>query len=245
MDLVPTGTTIYPVDTCPVDANGNETYRILKTEGTKALVLAMYDSKTSINMYDSESNIQTEFDNGAKYLRYNGSLVDIELNTTFYGKLTDDAKGAIVPTIIKQGAYSKIEEDTSGVFKYDYYYSNNTKVDKNSTNRETEVTIGERNVFALDMEDVFNYLDNEATIDKIINMYYNENFNNARSNDANFVWLRSAGTNFSKYEWSLIYGNYCSGLNSSGYNYASFGNPISARPAFYIDLTKIDWAKAE
>lgn len=210
-------------------------YRVLKIDGMQAEILAMFDPSTSVKFNSAKSTVQ--FTNGLWGGRYANAELDNYLNNTWYGKLTADAKAAIVPKYIEQdmwydgnnGNPSYIEISSSG--------SIYTRSNANGT-----ATVGNRNVYALSVQDVIDYLevtpsmtedDTIWTPQNLFRMFFNAS---VQPSTNPYLWLRSARANdkSSGRGW-IVY-------SSSGFIATYSANLArSARPALTIDLSKIAW----
>ena len=73
-------------------------YRVLSVNGNVCKVLGMWDNFTS--KYN-ETSKTTNF-NGITAQKYEGSALDMYLNTTWYNTLSSEAKNAIVPENVVQ-----------------------------------------------------------------------------------------------------------------------------------------------
>ena len=184
-------------------------YRVLKnTSGTEFLVIAM---KTAASMVYGSNNT------------YANSDIDNYLNTTWYGALSDAMKNAIVPKIIKQSTYNMLKpsDDTNytSVSNEDMYWL---------VTRTTEVEVGERKVYALDVDDVLEYLPVHFTWEEFKTMFLTD------TTKTPAIKLRSAN------------GNLATGTFDANCNLGRLGLPKvetkgSVRPAFVIDLSQIDF----
>lgn len=201
--------------------NGSKQYRVMKMTGkTTALCVAMYEANTS-RQFHASSNV------------YSGSALDTYLNTTFYNTLSTTAKEAIVATNINQ-------------YKYTYNSSvYNATTHASYANYSTKVlvaNVGNRNIFALDVEDIEEYFGGTAgsassktqgtfSTANIWTLFWNTT---AKPSTVTYPWLRSAYAAYSDYVW------FVDGVD--GYVYSNRVSVSSAaRPAFTIDLSKIDF----
>ena len=137
----------------------NSTYRVLKMDGTKAFVVALYDYQ----MYTSFGDSQT----------YAGSTLDTLLNTTFYNALNDDAKAAIVPQVISQTYQTN--STTKPNSEYDFYLASRCITYYGDSNTcyftiDKIVEVGERYVYALGITDLAEY-DNDMTADELKQLF--------------------------------------------------------------------------
>lgn len=204
-------------------------YRVLKTNGSVAEVLAMYDASTS-----------QKFDTNSSYNNtYAGKNIDTYCNSTFYSGLSSAMKGAIVDKTFTQDSWNRVTsvptpshysgKDTDG----DLYYL----VLANAIYGES-IT---RHCYCLSVQDVLDYLectasmgtsDTTLTGTNVLQMFWNV----TTTQGGNYIWLRSADSDDSTNAFTVD-GNY--GRLNSYY----VANAYAVRPAFQIDLSKIEWTK--
>ena len=215
-----------------LDGSGNKTYRMLSINGTIAKVLCMSDISTS-QVYNTTSKTGT-FTNGTTGQLYAGSDLDIYLNTTWYNTLTTAAKAAIVPESRTQCMYQYYDEpNTPNTPTYTYQYQCHWfNSDYRNANLTDSILIGDRNVFALDLKDIFDYFGKICiTSNELMELWTNQT--SAVSQD---WWLSSADADIYDYAWFVSGANgYLEGFDVT---YAP-----AVRPAFNIDLSKIPFTK--
>lgn len=204
-------------------------YRVLKTSGSVAEVLAMYDASTS-QKFDANSSYNNT---------YAGKNIDTYCNNTFYSGLSSAMKTAIVDKTFTQDSWKRVTsvpttshytgKDTDG----ELYYL----VLANATYGES-IT---KHCYCLSVQDVLDYLDattsmgtSDTTLTgtNVIQMFWNV----TTSQSGKYTWLRSASSSNS-YDAFFVTGNY-GNLNKIRVN-----NAYGVRPAFQIDLSKIEWTK--
>ena len=211
-----------------LDGNGDKLYRVLKCKGDVAKVVAMYDDLTS--KYN-ETSITTDF-NGTTAQKYEGSTLDTYLNTTWYNTLSSAVKNAIVPENVVQYCYryyDKPNTPNTPTYTYQYQYNWND-LDYENANNVGNVVIGNRNVFALDLKDVFDYIGKVCiTSDELMTMFWN-----STTKVSKYSWLRSSSANSSSFAWSVS-GRFGS-LSSGGVT-----NGRVVRPALNLDMSKIQY----
>ena len=205
-------------------------YRVLKCKGNVALVMGMWDDLTS--KYN-ETSTTTDF-NGTTAQKYESSTLDAYLNTTWYNTLNSTAKAAIVSENVIQYCYKYYDEPNTPntpTYTYQYQYNWDSNNYKNADN-VGNVTVGKRNVFALDLKDIFDYLGKVCiTSDELMTMFWNSTTKVSKN-----LWLRSSRAD-SLYPACIVYGNYgC--LLSTGVALSSV-----VRPAFNIDLSKVSYSE--
>ena len=208
-------------------------YRVLKVNGTVAEVLAMYNASRSI-----------EFDSGSgRDDLYAGKSIDTYCNETFYGRLSSTMKSAIIDKTFTQDAWK------GGVVVPTEAHYTGTYVDDgdDSTYYLTlaNAAYGEsitRHCYCLSVQDVLDYLDATTSMSasdttlthaNIIEMFWGS------SADRMSSWLRSACStdpdDFIDYEAFVV-------TDSHGDLFKDYvDSTLAVRPAFQIDLSKIEW----
>ena len=138
---------------------GDKQYRVLKCNGNVAQIVAMYDILTSVYNNDTSYDITMGTLTVAKY---EGANIDTYLNITWYNTLTSATKAAIIPENVVCDAWYW---GNSGNPDYTGTYGNSVPGTSDYTiSKYTGGTlnIGERNVFALGVQDVIDYLDDSS-----------------------------------------------------------------------------------
>lgn len=213
----------------------NKQYRVLKVTGTIVEVLAMYDANTSQKFNATSKTVA--FSGGATGQKYQGSDLDTYLNETFFATLSATMQAAIAPKAINQDMWNYTGGVPSSGTYYNQTYGSNNRYYFDNQNGTAYGTaeVGSRNVYALSVKDVIDYLGVSAGGDfadtDVWYMFWN------RSTSINeYIWLRSAYRSGSNYAF------YVNGHNGNlDDNNCSIGN--RARPAFQIDLSKIAYTK--
>ena len=124
-------------------------YRVLSVNGNVCKVLGMWDDfESKYNETSTTSNV-----NATTAQKYEGSTLDTYLNTTWYNKLSSEAKNAIVPENVVQYCYKFYDEpNTPNTPTYTYQYQYNwSNSDYDNAGNVGNVIVGNRNVFALDL----------------------------------------------------------------------------------------------
>ena len=203
-------------------------YRVLSVNGNVCKVLGMWDDFTS--KYNEKSTT-TNF-NGTTAQKYEGSTLDTYLNTTWYNTLSSEAKNAIVPENVVQYCYQYYDApNTPNTPTYTYQYQFNwSNSDYENANNVGNVTVGERNVFALDLKDIFDYFEKVCiTSDELMTMFWNSTTKLHKRQ-----WLRSSKADNSGNAWRV-----------NGYGGAFFYDTatysIAVRPALNLDMSKIQY----
>ena len=207
-------------------------YRVLKiVNGTTVEVLGMWD-----DMHNSAFGTNS---------RYSNSALDNRLNTTWYNTLSTAAKAAIVPKNIVQDYWywsnSTILSEPYYSGKYGATYPGTTAYTVSKNNVSAPVNIGSRYVYAMSVQEVIDYLSDS-------NVLYQKDIMLMNANIWKMFWdkitrpqttslsvlLRSVWSNEATRVW-------CADPNYGYLGDAYIGNANIARPAFQIDLSKIDF----
>ena len=211
-----------------LDGQGVKQYRVLSMNGDVAKVVAMYDTLTSV--YNSTSTTTTFGSTTAQ--KYADSTLDTYLNTTWYNTLKDNVKAAIVPENVVQYCYkyyNKPNTPNTPTYTYQYQY-NWSDSDYENANDVGNVTVGNRNVFALDLKDIFDYFDKVCiTSNELMTLFWN-----STAKVSKFLWLRSSGAAYSDYAWR-VRGDYGYLDDRGVYN----SNVV--RPTLNLNLSQIDF----
>ena len=203
-------------------------YRVLSVNGNVCKVLGMWDDFTS--KYN-ETSATTNF-NGTTAQKYEGSTLDTYLNTIWYNTLSSAVKNAIVSENVVQYCYKYYDEpNTPNTPTYTYQYQYNwSDSDYENADNVGNVTVGERNVFALDLKDIFDYIGKVyITSDELMTMFWN-----STTKVSKYPWLRSSRAGGSSGAWGA---NGNSGNLSS--TVATRSNVV--RPALNLDMSKIQY----
>ena len=204
-------------------------YRILSVNGNVCKVLGMWDDFTS--KYNETSTTTTFGSTTAQ--KYEGSTLDTYLNTTWYNTLSSQVKNAIVPENVVQYCYQyydKPNTPNTPTYTYQYQYNWNNSNYENANN-VGNVTVGNRNVFALDLKDIFDYIGKVCiTSDELMTMFWN-----STTKVSKYPWLRSSSARGSGGAWIV------SGDNGF-LNYDVVTNSNVVRPAFNINLSQIEFS---
>lgn len=208
----------------------NKQYRVLKINKTVAEVLAMYDSTTS-QKFDARSS-------GYNNTYANNSL-DVYLSQTFYNSLSTAMQNAIVAKTLQQDSW-QWNGGSSAIANYagTYQTTNNYTLSLMSTTFGSSIS---RKCYVLSCQDVIDYLgvttsmgsaDTTLTSENVWKMFWNQ----TTSPGSTYPWLRSANAAYSSSAFA-VYGAY----GSLSGNYVDYSSAV--RPAFQIDLSKIEFTK--
>lgn len=216
-----------------LDGNGNKQYRVLGINGNVAKLLGMSDISTS-QKYNATSKTGT-FTNGTTGQSYVESDLDTYLNTTWYNTLTSTVKAAIVPESRTQYIYQYYDEpNTPNTPTYTYQYQYNwSDLDYENVNLTDSILIGNRNIFALDLKDIFDYFGKVCiTSNELMELWTNQ----TSAVSGKYWWLSSANADYPGVAW-IVDGAY-GRLDDYGVGFA-----FAVRPAFNLDLSKINFTK--
>ena len=219
-----------------LDGNGAKQYRVLSMNGNVCKVIAMYDTLT--NAWDE--NYSTTTMGTLSVAKYEGSTIDTYLNTTLYNTLTSTAKAAIVPENVVCDAWywgNAGDPDYTGTYGNSMPGTNNYTISKYSGGT---LNIGERNVFALGVQDVIDYLnDSSVQVDtsailrnvNIWKMFWNDEV----PHSGKYLWLRSSYAGNSNAAW-LVGGR----GGSLSRNDVDFSDVV--RPALNLNLNQVEFS---
>lgn len=216
-----------------LDGNGDKQYRVLGINGNVAKVLGMSDISTS-QKYNATSKTGT-FTNGSTGQLYAGSDLDTYLNTTWYNTLTSTVKAAIVPESRTQYMYQYYDEpNTPNTPTYTYQYQYNwSDSDYENVNLTDSILIGNRNIFALDLKDIFDYFGKVCiTSNELMELWTNQ----TSAVSSKYWWLSFASADSPVDTW-LVAGDI------GGLDNCVVGDAYAVRPAFNLDLSKINFTK--
>ena len=203
-------------------------YRVLSVNGNVCKVMGMWDDFTSA--YNSTSTTTTFGSITAQ--KYEGSTLDTYLNTTWYNTLSSEAKNAIIPENVVQYCYQYYDEPNTPntptyTYQYQYNWSNSNYENANNVGN---VTVGERNVFALDLKDIFDYFDKVCiTSDELMTMFWN-----STTKVSKYPWLRSSDVDYSFSAWGVF--------GSNGHLGGNFvDGSCVVRPALNLNLSQVEF----
>ena len=213
-----------------INLDGTERqYRVLSVNGNICKVMGMWDDFTSV--YNSISTTTTFGSTTAQ--KYEGSTLDTYLNITWYNTLSTEVKNAIVPENVVQYCYKFYgQPDTPNTPTYTYQYQYNwSNLDYDNADNVGNVVVGNRNVFALDLKDIFDYMGKVCiTSDELMTMFWN-----STTKVSKYPWLRSSYADSSNNVWSVTGSN-----GSLIYNVIISSDVV--RPALNLDMSKIQYA---
>lgn len=202
-------------------------YRVLKTNGSVAEVLAMYNSTNSL-IFGSNNT-------------YAYSSLDGYCNGAFYETLSSAMQTAIVDKTFTQDQWSYTEGDSGGTGTaiYQGIKHDSSKYRVGLTNPVYGTNIS-RKCYALSAQDIIDYLGVTTGMTSSNTTLKSENIwkmiwdITAEPEDFRLCWMRSSsytGYNYSHYLSSI----------SGAFSSSDVGGHYAVRPAFQIDLSKIEW----
>ena len=220
-----------------LDGNGDKQYRVLKCNGNIAQIVAMHDTLTSVY-----NNNNTSYDTTMGTLtvaKYEGANIDTYLNTTWYNTLTSTAKTAIIPENVVCDAWywgNNGDPDYTGTYGDSVPGTSNYTISKYTGGT---LNIGERNVFALGVQDIIDYLDDSSVQVDAAAILRNVNiwkmfWNDEVSHSDKYLWLRSSMAGDSSSAWCAI--------GETGYlTRGALLSTFIVRPVLNLDLSKIPY----
>lgn len=204
-------------------------YRVLSVNGNVCKIMGMWDDFTS--KYNETSATTTFGSTTAQ--KYEGSTLDTYLNTTWYNTLSTEAKNAIVPENVIQYCYQYYDQpNTPNTPTYTYQYQYNwSDSDYDNADNVGNVTVGNRNVFALDLKDIFDYFGKVCiTSDELMTLFWN-----STTKVSKFLWLRSSSADSSNRAWRV------DGDRGNLLDYdVDFSRVV--RPALNLNLNQIEFS---
>ena len=199
-------------------------YRVLKIDNTIAEVVAMYNSTESQTF--GTNNI------------YPGSGLDDYCNDTFLRTLPEAMQNAIVAKTFKQDRWIT-GNMSSALAKYQGKYGTENYIMSLLSDSYSDSI--SRNCYVLSIQDIIDYLevttamtsaDTTLTDENMWKMFWNQT-DRPGSGATYVLWLASA-TNAEAYGYTL-------GAYSGSFSTPETSKKYSIRPAFQIDLSKIDF----
>lgn len=208
---------------------GTQKFRVLKIDDKIAFVIAMsnYGGNITFGGWNGTST------------KYNGSNLDTTLNTSYYNSLNSSAKSAIVSSKITPCGYRRSSKSIStSEYMWKSYSTPTPDVDYfKIVSRYTDI---DRYIYAIGLEDIFHYyFGDDATSGTL---YY--------SNVWDDFWGVSSASQSTPNFWIRDVDGY-SDSHNVGYMYGyrgvagtiRYSDTCGVRPAFRIDLSKINYTK--
>lgn len=199
-------------------------YRVLEVNGTQVKVVSIESVRRS-KFNNSSVTVSFNGNNGQKYA---DSILDNTM-TNYYNSLTSTIQNAIVEQNINQSMYNWYSGTSSNAsfsaWSKNPFLDADTSGNNYYLKKFTDINIGTRKVYALDIDDVIAYLGSSSTAKDV-----NEMFFDVRNSVTRYVWLRTAVWNGSDMVSSVD--GPCGSLNLSVYY-----NLPEVHPAFILDLS--------
>ena len=224
-------------DIISFDALGDGTqkrFRVVKPEAKNVVFLLSLEDFGKCQYNTTDRRIA--FDDGVEYQNYEGSVLDVTLNETYYNTLSAATKAAIVPTNRVQSVYTASTNKTviDQFATFNVLRMDAAKYDWHS--RRTQRTVGVRNCYAIDIDELVEYFQVPPVgildFRDVMEMY-------TEQRDKNIGWYAWTATASHSGRLPLVVhgdrGNF-SVINSDDSNRV-------ARPAFRINLATIDYTK--
>ena len=215
-------------------------YRVLKINGTVAEVLAMYDA----------TEIQTAGDGDI----YENSVLDTYCNQEFYKSLKTPTQNAIIPKEFSQDKWTLMLEANNdpGAIVYTARWQDPNGEDYVDCKYELSLAAYganiSKNCYILSCQDIIDYLgvttsmnstDTTLTSKNVFKMFWNRE---SLDGDKKNIGLRSA-SHMNMEESQIV--DALLGINSEDGSIftSAYAASSSVRPAFQIDLSKIEWTR--
>ena len=202
-------------------------YRVMKLNGTVAEALCMYDASSPIRFDTSSDHNNT----------YAGKNIDTYCNNTFYSGLSAAMKSAIVDKTFTQDSWVlgnsvPAESHYTGKYGSSTYYLTLANAAFGSS-----IT---RHCYCLSVQDVLDYLEATTSMGTTDTTLTDTNFRkmfwNVTTEQKTIIWSRSAKNLDSR--TVVEFSGYLGGFGGSWVD-----DSRAARPAFQIDLSKVEWSK--
>jgi len=207
-------------------------YRVLKkVGGTVVEVLTQFDPFGSTAIKYNTTSTTAIFSDGSEGQKYENSDLDTAVNVTWYNTLTSTAKEAIVDKNIIQDMW--YTNDASGNPDYRTVSRITSKKDG------ATLTVGSRHIYAPSIQDFIDYL--EVTPE----MTTSNTTWTADSLRAAFGYSESSAYQywFSSAHASAVISSIYIGMNTCYPDDANATANMRVRPAFQIDLSKIQYTE--
>lgn len=207
-------------------------YRVLKTNGSVAEVLAMYNP----------SSVPQRF--GTTQI-YANSLADTYCNETFYSGLSSALQNAIVEKTFTQDSWFRGDSGHSSAIEVYQGVSTDINYVMSLMNKSFGTSIT-RKCYMISIQDIIDYIGATTAMtvetttlkqENIWKLFWNQS-TKPGTGAFYYPWLRSASANDSYTVFDI-------NSNTGRLDYDSSQNEYIIRPAFQVDLSKISWTKSE
>ena len=226
-------------DIVKMNLDGTERYyKILSVNGNICKVMGMFDDLNS--QYNTTSTTTTM--GSITVQKYENSTLDTYLNTTWYNTLSTEVKNAIVSESIVCDAWYYSASTASGSPVYSGTYGTSVPGTSNySIGKYTggTLSISNRNVFALSVQDVIDYLSDDSVKVDTSAILRNVNiwkmfWNDETSHSNKYLCLRSSNASTSGQVFCVSGKNSTVGPSGAAISYV-------VRPIFNLDMSKISY----
>lgn len=206
-------------------------YRVLKTNGSVAEVLAMYNPSSTAQSFGT-----TQI--------YANSSADTYCNETFYNGLSSALRNAIVEKTFTQDSWFRGDSGHSSAIEVYQGVSTDVNYVMSLMNKSFGASIT-RKCYMISIQDIIDYIGATTAMtvgtttlrqENIWKLFWNQS-TKPGTGAFYYPWLRSASTNDSTTVFDI-------NSNTGRLDYDNSQNEYIIRPAFQIDLSKISWSLA-
>lgn len=207
-------------------------YRVLKTNGDIAEVLAMYNPSSTTQSFGT-----TQI--------YANSSADTYCNETFYNGLSSTLRNAIVEKTFTQDSWFRGSSGHSSAIEVYQGVSTDINYVMSLMNKSFGASIT-RKCYMISIQDIIDYIGATTAMtvetttlkqENIWKLFWNQS-TKPGTGAFYYPWLRSASTNDSATVFDI-------NSNTGRLDYDNSQNEYIIRPAFQVDLSKISWTKSE
>lgn len=207
-------------------------YRVLKTNGNVAEVLAMYNPSSTTQSFGT-----TQI--------YANSSADTYCNETFYNGLSSAMKSAIVEKTFTQDSWFRGSSGHSSAIEVYQGVSTDINYVMSLMNKSFGASIT-RKCYMISIQDIIDYIGATTAMtvetttlkqENIWKLFWNQS-TKPGTGAFYYPWLRSASTNDSTTVFDI-------NSNTGRLDYDNSQNEYIIRPAFQIDLSKISWTPVQ
>lgn len=223
------GSVVYKGDLINIEG---KQYRVLKTNGSVAEVLAMYNPSSVLQRFGT-----TQI--------YANSFADTYCNETFYSGLSSALQNAIVEKTFTQDSWFRGDSGHSSAIEVYQGVSTDINYVMSLMNKSFGTSIT-RKCYMISIQDIIDYIGATTAMtvetttlkqENIWKLFWNQS-TKPGTGAFYYPWLRSASANDSYTVFDI-------NSNTGRLDYDSSQNEYIIRPAFQVDLSKISWTKSE
>ena len=225
-------------DIISFDAFGDGTqqrFRVLSVNGTVAKIIGFEPGFTG-KISDGSRHSGT-FSNGENYAAYEGSYVDVGLETTYYSSLSASVKNAIIAENYTQFACTAPAAGQVPT-EHDFNIQRVTSVQVHSYDKLGEKVVGSRHVRSFDIQDLIEYFEFTPTNNTIPAQTLIELLTDSTTPPSNYYGIISAMQGGSSYDCVITIDSTHGHLNRLRVSYNARFSPL-----FKIDLSQIQYTK--